>query len=93
MPTIVRLQHVAITVPTEGLERARDFYSGVLGMSNTSLGFGMNLQAGLAVAATKQLAIDIGADYHPGTDTLNDMSMVNQSSEYLAVHVGAALRL
>jgi catechol 2,3-dioxygenase-like lactoylglutathione lyase family enzyme len=33
MPTIVRLQHVAITVPTEGIERARDFYSGVLALT------------------------------------------------------------
>ncbi|HZP56231.1 MAG TPA: VOC family protein [Dehalococcoidia bacterium] len=32
MPAILRLQHVAVTVPTEGLERARAFYSGVLGL-------------------------------------------------------------
>ena len=32
MPAILRLQHVAVTVPTEGLERARSFYSGVLGL-------------------------------------------------------------
>jgi opacity protein-like surface antigen len=68
-------------------------YSGLLDMSNTSLGFGMDLGAGLSIAATKEVAIDIGADYHPGTDTLNDMSMVKQSAEYLALHVGAAFRL
>lgn len=32
MPAITRLQHVALTVPTEGLERARAFYSDVLGL-------------------------------------------------------------
>lgn len=30
MPSILRLQHAAVTVPTEGLEEARSFYSGVL---------------------------------------------------------------
>lgn len=35
MPSIVRLQHVALTVPTAELERAREFYSGVLGMIET----------------------------------------------------------
>ena len=32
MPTITRLQHAAITVPIEGLEAARRFYSDVLGL-------------------------------------------------------------
>jgi catechol 2,3-dioxygenase-like lactoylglutathione lyase family enzyme len=32
MPTIVRLQHAAVTVPLDGLDRARDFYSRVLGL-------------------------------------------------------------
>jgi catechol 2,3-dioxygenase-like lactoylglutathione lyase family enzyme len=32
MPTITRLQHAAITVPVEGLETARQFYSDVLGL-------------------------------------------------------------
>jgi len=32
MAAVLRLQHVAVTVPVEGLERARDFYSGVLGL-------------------------------------------------------------
>ncbi|HEY7801768.1 MAG TPA: VOC family protein [Dehalococcoidia bacterium] len=32
MPTITRLQHVAVTVPIDGLERARAFYSDVLGL-------------------------------------------------------------
>jgi catechol 2,3-dioxygenase-like lactoylglutathione lyase family enzyme len=32
MPAITRLQHAAITVPTDGLERARQFYTQVLGL-------------------------------------------------------------
>jgi catechol 2,3-dioxygenase-like lactoylglutathione lyase family enzyme len=32
MATILRLQHAALTVPLEGLEEARAFYSGVLGL-------------------------------------------------------------
>lgn len=32
MPAITRLQHAAVTVPVDGLERARGFYSGVLGL-------------------------------------------------------------
>lgn len=32
MAQILRLQHAAVTVPIEGLEQARDFYSTVLGL-------------------------------------------------------------
>lgn len=32
MPEILRLQHVAVTVPIDGVERARAFYGGVLGL-------------------------------------------------------------
>lgn len=32
MPTILALHHVALTVPTERLEEARRFYSGLLGL-------------------------------------------------------------
>ena len=32
MPTITRLQHAAVTVPVEGLETARHFYSELLGL-------------------------------------------------------------
>lgn len=35
MPAILRLQHAAITVPTAALECARDFYSRVLGLTET----------------------------------------------------------
>ena len=32
MPTIIRLQHAALTVPVERLEEARRFYSDILGL-------------------------------------------------------------
>jgi catechol 2,3-dioxygenase-like lactoylglutathione lyase family enzyme len=32
VPTITRLQHAAVTVPVDGLETARRFYSGILGL-------------------------------------------------------------
>ncbi len=32
MPSIEAVHHVALTVPTEGLEEARRFYSGLLGL-------------------------------------------------------------
>lgn len=35
MPEILRLQHVAVTVPTARLEEARQFYSGILGLRET----------------------------------------------------------
>lgn len=88
--------HISRAAPYVGVALGVDtnyIYSGVLGMSNTSLGFGMDVQAGIAIAATKQVAIDIGADFHPGTDTLNDMATVKSSAEYLAMHVGASIRL
>lgn len=35
MSAIIRLQHVAVTVPVAELDRAREFYSGVLGLRET----------------------------------------------------------
>lgn len=35
MPKIIRLQHVAVTVPAAEIERARHFYSTVLGLMET----------------------------------------------------------
>lgn len=32
MPEIIRLQHVAVTVPIDGVDGARAFYGGVLGL-------------------------------------------------------------
>jgi catechol 2,3-dioxygenase-like lactoylglutathione lyase family enzyme len=36
MSTIETVHHVALTVPTEGLEEARRFYSGLLGLKEAS---------------------------------------------------------
>ncbi len=35
MPSVLRLQHAALTVPVSGLDRARQFYTGVLGLTET----------------------------------------------------------
>jgi opacity protein-like surface antigen len=64
---------------------------GLLNMSKTSSGFGMNLQAGAEVAASDALAIKLGFDYHPGTDTVIDGAP--QSISYYALGIGASLRL
>jgi len=68
-------------------------YSQMLDMSNTTLGFGLDLGAGVSIAATPNLAFDIGADYHAPTDSMNSQSPINTSTEYIAMHVGASLRL
>jgi hypothetical protein len=68
-------------------------YSQMADMSNTSLGFGLDVGAGLTIAVTPRLAFDFGADYHAPTDSLNSQSPVGISSEYLAMHVGASIRL
>jgi hypothetical protein len=64
-------------------------------MSETTLGVGLNLDFGLSIAATPQLAFDIGGDYHPGTDTIYDNPDPldpDPSIEYFALHAGAQLR-
>jgi hypothetical protein len=68
-------------------------YIHMVDMAQTSLGFGLDLGAGLSIAASPNLAFDIGADYHAPTDSLNSQSPVSMSSEYLAMHVGASIRL
>lgn len=68
-------------------------YLHTLDMSQTSLGFGLDLGAGLSIAASPTLAFDLGADYHAPTDSLNSQSTVSISSEYLAIHLGASIRL
>jgi hypothetical protein len=60
-------------------------------MSKTATGFGMNLEGGVEVAATKALALGVGFDYHPATDTIIDGAP--QSIEYYALTAGAVMRL
>lgn len=64
-------------------------------MSATTLGVGLNLDFGLSIAATPQLAFDIGGDYHPGTDTIYDNPDPldpDKAIEYFALRAGAQLR-
>ncbi len=66
-------------------------YSADLDESKTTLGFGMNLGAGIDVAATPNLAFKLGFDYHPGTDRISDTS--DASVSYFALLFGAGLRM
>ena len=68
-------------------------YNHMVNMSNTSLGLGLDLGAGVSIAASPNLAFDIGADYHAPTDSLTSQSPISLSSEYIAMHVGASVRL
>jgi hypothetical protein len=64
---------------------------GMVNMSKTATGFGMNLQAGAEIAAAPNVAIKAGFDYHPATDTVIDG--LPASIEYYALGVGATLRM
>jgi hypothetical protein len=64
---------------------------GVLNMSKTATGFGMNLESGAEIAASKDVAIKAAFDYHPATDTIVDGAP--QSISYYAFLVGASLRM
>ncbi len=59
--------------------------------SKTTLGFGLNLQGGVEVAATPTIALRAGFDYHPGTDTIVDG--LPGSVSYYALLIGAGVRL
>jgi len=61
------------------------------GISSTAFAFGMNLQAGLTLAATPFAMLELGLDYHPGTDTIE--SGIDASVSYFALRFGAAIRL
>jgi len=62
-----------------------------LARSTTATGFGMNVESGVEIAATPAVALGIGLDYHPGTDTIVDGAP--QSIEYFALTAGATMRL
>ena len=66
-------------------------YSAQLDNSKTTVGFGMNLGASIDVAATPNLALEFGFDYHPGTDRVSDSS--DASVSYFALRFGAGLRM
>lgn len=84
--------HIGRAAPYVGVSFGLDtnyFYSNAASMSDTFVGFGMNLQSGLQIAASPNAAIDIGFDYHPGTDT----SIGDTSCSYFAMRVGSTFRL
>lgn len=86
--------HVGRATPYLGLALGVDtnyLYAYRLDQSATGVGLGMNLSAGIQVAVSPLVAFDLGADYHPGTDTISDMT--DESVSYFALRLGAALRL
>lgn len=85
--------HLGRVAPYVGLALGLDtnyIYANNLQMSQTELGLGMNLDFGLAIAATPAIAIDVGGDYHPGTDSL--AAGQDFSVEYFAFRVGSEFR-
>lgn len=66
-------------------------YAHAASMSKTSLGFGMNLQSGVELAATPLLALRLGFDYHPATDKI--VEGLDASISYYALTFGTNLRL
>jgi hypothetical protein len=66
-------------------------YVNSLRRSKTSLGFGMNLQSGVELAASPLLALRFGFDYHPPTDKI--VEGVDASTSYYGLLFGANLRL
>jgi hypothetical protein len=62
-----------------------------LNMSKTATGLGVNVEGGLEVAATPTLALGVGFEWHPGTDTILDGAP--QSISYYSLTAGASMRL
>jgi hypothetical protein len=81
-------------VPYAGIALGLDTnhtYNNANGASTTMMSFGMNVQAGVSITATRSLALDIGIDLHPGTDEIEPG--VGASVSYYAVRLGALFRL
>jgi hypothetical protein len=66
-------------------------HDGPSNMTKTAVGFGMNLQTGVEIAANPTLAFRFAFDYHPGTDTIIDGT--NTSISFYSLALGASLRL
>jgi hypothetical protein len=83
--------HVGRAAPYVGLALGLDtnyVHAGAADVSMTNVGFGVNLAFGLPVAITPGVAFEIGGDYHPGTDTLSDVT--HQSTSYFALRLGSS---
>jgi hypothetical protein len=86
--------HIGPATPYVGLTFGLDtnyLYDNDSRMSETSVGFGMNLQSGLQISVSPTTTIDVGFDYHPGTDTI--ASGTDESVEYFAMRIGSTIRL
>jgi hypothetical protein len=86
--------HISRVTAFAGLSLGIDtnyVYAHNIEMSKTSLGFGMNLQTGIELAATDLLALRFGFDYHPGTDKI--VEGADASISYYGLLLGANLRL
>lgn len=85
--------HIGPATPYVGVSFGLDtnyFYDNGSRMSETLVGFGMNLQSGIQISATPTTTIDIGFDYHPGTD---ETVFGDESVEYFAMRLGSTIRL
>ncbi len=86
--------HIGPATPYVGLTFGLDtnyLYDNESRMSETSVGFGMNLQSGLQISISPTATVDVGFDYHPGTDTI--ASGTDESVEYFAMRIGSTIRL
>lgn len=86
--------HIGPATPYLGVTFGLDtnyVYDNSSRMSETSVGFGMNLQSGIQISLSPTNTIDVGFDYHPGTDTI--ASGTDESVEYFAMRVGSTFRL
>ena len=61
------------------------------GMSTTAMALGLNLQAGVNVAASSSVLLGAGIDFHPGTDEIEPGW--DASISYFALRLGATVRL
>ena len=85
--------HIGPVTPYVGLSMGIDtnyYYLNDVRMSDTYMGLGMNLQSGVQISATPTTTIDIGFDYHPGTD---ETMFGDESVEYFAMRLGSTFRM
>jgi len=85
--------HIGPATPYAGVAFGIDtnyYYVNDSRMSETFVGFGMNLQSGLQISATPTTTIDVGFDYHPGTD---ETPFGDESVEYFAMRLGSTFRM
>lgn len=86
--------HMGRVAPFAGLSLGLDTNqteSTMSGVSVTAMGFGMNVQGGVTITASRSAAIELGVDFHPGTDTVEEG--VDMSVSYFAFRLGASLRM